>query len=248
MSSALVILASAPRPDPYFNIIGHNARHGVRQVVIACVEMSAKDATDLKFNVSQLVKQLQEATYSSLGTVATAKKATPLRDPTPMADFFEEVDWDSLEFTYKTVADAELSQFLKDQRKSGASFDVTTCKNSALAGAVAWLVSRGGSPIHTLEVKKKFSYDETDLLPYLALSDYSYVDLSGSRLIRGATRRVTAGTLSKSRFWIIAIAIALIVAIATIWLPTWLATPLFAATATFAAIVSAVSAFVRYSE
>lgn len=248
MSDALVVLASSPRPDPYFNIIGHNARHGVRTFVIACVEMSPEDAAALQLNINQLVKLLQDGTYSSLGNVERPKKAAPLKDLAPMTAFFADVKWSSLRFTYENVSDAELGQFLKDQRKIGASFDVTTCKNSALAGAVAWLVSRGGSPIHTLEIKRKLSHDEADLLPYLEPTDYSYVDLSRSGLIKSATRRVTAGTLSKARFWIIAVLIALGVAVATIWLPTWLATPLFAATATFATIVSAVSTFVRYSE
>jgi hypothetical protein len=248
MTEHLVILASSPRPDVYFNIIGFNARQGVRKFTIGVVGTPADTprpiATALPQDLPEFVRALMESQY--LPTEGGARGAPrPLTRPDAMHQFFEDVPWKSLEFTFRAIEEHELRDFLTEQRRSGASFDITACKNTALAGAVAWLVSKGGSPIHSFEMSRPMYFDERDLLPYLNAQEYSYPDLSSSPLILGATRRVNAGTLYKRTFWAIAIAIGVAVATLTWLLPPELETPLFAAAATVATVVSAVAIWVR---
>lgn len=203
-------------------------------------------ATALQQNFNEFVRALMHS--SPLPTEAGERgRARPFADPGPMNAFFRSVDWDELEVGFKAVDERELRDFLAGQRKAGATFDVTACKNTALAGAVAWLVSRGGSPIHVLEVSKQRKFDERDLLPYLEADDYAYPALSSSPLIRGAVRRVNAGTLHKKTFWAMTIGIAILVAMLTYLLPPELETPLFAAVASIATIMSAVAIWVRDS-
>ncbi|WP_153001418.1 hypothetical protein [Microbacterium testaceum] len=165
-----------------------------------------------------------------------------------MKKFFADVNWGSLDILFRSIEEADLRDFLVEQRRVNAAFDVTACRNKELAGAVAWLVSRGGSPIHSFEVRKRMTYTESDLLPYLDTSDYAYPDLSGSRLIRSATRRVNLGTIHKSWFWVLAVVVALVVGALALWLPEQIATPVFASAATFATIMSAVGLLVRYPD
>ncbi|PPL18643.1 hypothetical protein GY24_10215 [Microterricola pindariensis] len=162
-----------------------------------------------------------------------------------MKAFFEEIVWGRLQFTYLSVQEKELTQFLRDQRAAGAAFDVTACRNSVLAGAVAWLVSRGGSPIHTFEINTAQVFGEADLLPYLGADQYTYRDLSKSPLIRGATRRINAGTIHRRRFWLISAAVAASVGLLAFMMPVDLSTPILAAAATFATIMSGVGLVVR---
>ncbi|MFG6445857.1 hypothetical protein ACFXQA_11370 [Microbacterium sp. P07] len=251
MADRVVILASSPKPDVYFNVITHNARQGVRKFVIAVVGAPNGNSAQARINLEQKFNEFVAALMDS-HYIATrdgsAAVTTPLAKPSPMKRLLTEIDWGSLELTYRTLEESELRDFLVEQRRADAAFDVTACKNRVLAGAVAWLVSRGGSPIHSFEVSKSLGFAESDLLPYLNASDYSYPDLSSSRLIRSATRRVNAGTVHKKWFWVIAVGVALFVGGLTLWLPAEVATPIFAATATFATIMSAVGLVVRYPD
>jgi hypothetical protein len=160
-----------------------------------------------------------------------------------MADFFANVPWGSL--TLRLLREHDLKAFLRDQHAAGAVFDVTACKNVTLAGAVAWIVSRGGSPIHTFEFQRALTFGESDLLPYLGESDVSYRDLSESALIRGATRRINVGTVHKRRFWLLSGAIAIVVAFLSFFLPPAFANPVLAGAATFATIMSGVGLIIR---
>ncbi|MDB5338112.1 MAG: hypothetical protein JWN70_3731 [Planctomycetaceae bacterium] len=249
MADRLVVLASSRRPDVYFNIIGHNARQGVTQFVLAAVgnlpdETPDQQAFALQQNLTRFVSELMNSIYLLL-PASVDQAGVPLALPLEMKSFFEHVNWGRLQFTYLSVQEGDLTEFLREQRAAGAAFDVTACKNSVLAGAVAWLVSRGGSPIYTMEIKKQQVFGEADLLPYLEPSQYAYRDLSASRLIRGATRRVNAGTIHKRRFWFISAAVAIAVGLLAFLVPAQFATPILAAAATFATIMSGVAILVR---
>ncbi|MBS0024490.1 hypothetical protein [Microbacterium paraoxydans] len=235
----------------YFNVIAHNARQGVREFIVAVVGAPGGDAPQAKINLerkfSDFIAALRDSNYIS--TIdGSAGPAAPLAEPTAMKQFFDDLNWGSLDVFFQTIEEADLRDFLAEQRRLGAAFDVTACRNKELAGAVAWLVSRGGSPIHSFELRKRMTHTETDLLPYLKSSDYAYPDLSSSRLIRSATRRVNLGTIHKTWFWVISVVVAVIVGGLTIWLPEQIATPVFAAAATFATIMSAVGLLVRYPD
>jgi hypothetical protein len=249
LSDRLVILASSLRPDVYFNIIGHNARQGVTQFVLAAVgdlpgQTSEDQATVLQQSLTRFVQELMQSVYLRLPNTS-GNAGVPLEHPEEMTAFFRDVSWGGLQFTYRSVEEGQLVDFLREERALGSAFDVTACKNSVLAGAVAWLVSRGGSPIHTFEIKTIQHFGQGDLLPYLQPSQFAYRDLSSSALIRRATRRINAGTIHKRRFWFISVLVAAAVGLLTFLVPVALATPILAAAATFATIMSGVSLVIR---
>lgn len=235
----------------YFNVIAHNARQGVQDFIVAVVGAPGGDAPRAKIALEQKFSEFTAALRNSsyIATIdGSAVPAAPLARPSPISKFFTEVNWGALDILFRSIEEADLRDFLAEQRRLSAAFDVTACRNKELAGAVAWLVSRGGSPIHSFEVRKGMTHTETDLLPYLSGSDYAYPDLSGSRLIRSATRRINLGTIHKTWFWMLAVIVALVVGGLTLWLPEQVATPVFAAAATFATIMSAIGLLVRYPD
>jgi hypothetical protein len=245
MADQVVILASSSRPEAYFNIIGHNARQGVRRFVIATLtgantQSSSELAQNLQINLAALVAGLSRGVH-----VGPPQDPKPLAQPHEMAAFLEEIKWGDLQFTYLPVQEEALADFLKEHQGDGAAFDVTTCNNSNLADAVAWLVSRGGSPIRTFEILRTQTFDQKDLLPYLSPAQYRYHDLADSQLIRGAIRKVNAGTIHKKRFWWISAFVALAAGAVAYYFPEDLSGPILAAAATFATIVSTVSVIVR---
>jgi hypothetical protein len=245
----LVILASSPRPDVYFNVIAHNAEKGITNFVIATIgdndeSASQKRAADLNRDLTHFVAELQSSRYLKFSTVP-GTIGTPLANPAPIDNFFAKVPWGSLTLTFGMLMERDLKTFLRDQHSAGAAFDVTACKNATLAGAVAWIVSRGGSPIHTFESHRQLTFGEADLLPYLEESDFTYQDLSNSVLIRGATRRINVGTVHRRRFWLISAGVAVAVAFLTLLIPPTLANPVLAGAATFATIMSGVALLIR---
>ncbi|WP_138946028.1 hypothetical protein [Plantibacter sp. M259] len=247
MPSRVVILASSVQPDVYFNIIAFNARQNVREFVVAVIDPptlpSGSSSDAVQKRLQDLVNRLSESKYLKVTTEATTM--IPLVNPEPMATFLAEVNWYSLQITYRSVAESDLKEFLDEEQQAGAAFDVTACRNTALAGAVAWLVSRGGAPLHSLEVKRPFRHDASDLLPYLDQSDYAYPELSASKLIRAATRRVNRGTLRKKTFWILSVVGAILVGALSYFAPSELSTPILTAAAAFATVMSAVAILVR---
>jgi len=249
MAERLVILASSLRPDVYFNIIAHNARQGVSQFVVAAVgdlpgEVPEDQSTALQHGINRFVEGLMRSVYIRVPESASNPEI-PLDQPNEMADFFQEISWGRLQLTYRSVPETDLTDFLKEERAAGAAFDVTACKNSVLAGAAAWLVSRGGSSIYSFEIRTAQVFGERDLLPNLLPSQFVYRDLSNSRLIRGATRYVNAGTIRKQRFWLISAGVAIAVGLITFMVPDEFATPFLATAATFATIMSGVALVVR---
>jgi hypothetical protein len=247
MANRLIILASSRRPDTYFNIIAHNALQGVDDFVIAAIgdspgETATQRVIVLNRDITGFVDGLTKSHYTTFGAPRTEK---PLDSPQEMENLLERISWGRLQFSYVAITDDNLENFLKDNLNAGVSFDVTACKNTALAPTVAWIVSRGGSPIQTFDIMKELTFAEQDLLPYLGTGDYRYADLSKSSLIRDATRRVNAGTISRRTFWVISFVAASIVAAVTFFAPSNLSTPILAAAATFATVMSGVSLIVR---
>lgn len=247
MASRLVILASSRRPDVYFNVVALNAQSGVREFVIATVGDPQAGATEglrnLQESLTRFVAELRSGSY--LAGHEGGERTRLLTDPERITAFFTRVSWERLRFSYLAVTEQEVASFLREQQQPGTAFDVTSCKNSVLAGAVAWLVSRGGSPIHTFEILREQSFGEADLLPHLSPEEFTYRDLSSSDLVRQATKRVNAATIHRRSFWWISAAVALAVGALTFFVPTDLATPVLAAAATFATIMSGVAILVR---
>lgn len=249
MVERLVILGSSDRPDVYFNIIAHNAKTGTRQFVIALVGDDRSDlaarAQELHENLTELVKLLRAGRYATFRAGFGLTAAEALAEPAPVKGLLEKIAWGRLAFTHEAVQESELKTFLRGHASSGAAFDVTACGNSALAGAVAWLVSRGGSTIYSFEQLKAPTFGERDLLPYLGQDDYRYRDLSRGALILGATRRINAGTLRKQTFWVLTLIAALGVALLASVVPPALSGPLITGAATVATIMSAMAIVVR---
>lgn len=247
MASRVVILASSVQPDVYFNIIGFNARQSVREFVVAVIDppalSSGSSSAAVQKRLQDLVNRLSESKYFKVTSDETT--SVPLAEPTPMAAFLEEIDWYGLQITYRSVDESDLKEFLDEEHRAGAAFDVTACRNTALAGAVAWLVSRGGAPLHSLEVKRPFRHDASDLLPYLDQADYAYPELSASKLIRTATRRVNRGTLRKKTFWFLSAGGAILIGSLSYLAPPEFSTPILTAAAAFATVMSAVAILVR---
>lgn len=247
MPGKVVILASSLQPDVYFNIIAYNARQKVREFVVAAIDppllKSESSSSAIQKRLQDFVNRLSESNYLSFSSESS--HASPLPDPAPMAAFFEDVDWYGLQITYRSVDETDLKDFLDDEHRAGAAFDVTACRNTAVAGAVAWLVSRGGAPLHSLEVKRTFRHDFSDLLPYLEDADYAYPELSASKLMRAATRRVNRGTIRKKTFWFLSIGAAAFVGVLAFVAGPELSTPILTAAASFATIMSAVALLVR---
>lgn len=246
MHDRLVILGSSDRPDVYFNIITVCARAGTKKFVVALIgedgQVDLSDrAQNLNENLTALVSGLRRGDYVTVKP-GDGVQSIPLDDPEPAKDSVAQVRWGEVEFI--AVPESTLEQFLRQQVAESAAFDVTACKNSALAGAVAWLVSRGGSTIYSFEQLVPPTYGPGDLLPFLGSNDFRYRDLSQGQLVRRATRRVNIGTLSKRTFWLACIATALAVAAITALIPD-ISNPILAAAATFATIMSAVALFVR---
>ncbi|KRD53937.1 hypothetical protein [Microbacterium sp. Root280D1] len=250
MSKRLVILASSPTPDVYFNVISHNARLGVNQFVIAVVGMPglktpAQTRLDIEHKLHAFVDSLIKGDYRSS---ANFDEPAPLTKPRPMKQFFDEVTWGALDFQYKTLEESELRDFLTQQRAANASFDVTACKNAVLAGAVAWLVAKGGSPMHTFEIKRKMTHGQGDLYPYLKPAEFEYRDLSDSVLIRKATWRVKLATINRAKFWTLAVILTVAMGLATLFLPPNATASIFAVLATLATVLSAAGIFIRYPD
>lgn len=249
MAERVAILASSPNPDVYFNVIARNSQDGVRKFVIAIVGMPGNEpAADISNGFQQRFNAfINGLAVNQYTPTRGGKLAEPiaLENPKPMLSFMKKADWVNLDIRYTTVEEKNLRKFLAEERKAGAAFDVTACKNSAVAGAVAWLVSRGGSPIHTFEMKKKMSFGQSDLYPYLRPADFEYTDLSKSKLVRSATLRVNLATMNRTRFWVLAGFLTAAVATASALLPPTWSTPIFAAAATLASILSAANIFIR---
>ncbi|NQX03404.1 hypothetical protein HQQ82_01160 [Rathayibacter sp. VKM Ac-2856] len=248
MYEKLVILASSQRPDVYFNIIAHNALLGVREYVIATIsgshgQTSAERATELQIDLTSFVAALKDSRYLAASDATVEPSA--LKRPSRMSKFFRKIEWGSLEFTFISVEQDDLEGFLRKYWSDRTAFDVTACKNTALAGAVAWIVSRGGCPIYSLEMLKNLSFGEEDLLPNLEVQDFQYIDLSHSRLIRGATRRINKGTIHRRRFWIISAGSAVAIGSVTYFAPEQFASSVLAAAASLATIISTVAVLVR---
>jgi hypothetical protein len=244
----LVILASSHRPDVYFNVIAYNAEHGITDFVIATVgdenEIASQTrAAALTRDLNHFVAELQDSRYATFSPTGTT--SVPLGNPAPMQGYFRKVPWGSLTITFTMVPERNIGAFLREQHAARAAFDVTACRNATLAGAVAWIVARGGSPIHTFDTVKTLTFAASDLLPYLTESDYVYRDLSNSALIRGATRRINVGTIHRRTFWLIAIAATAAVIAVSLLVPPGLANPVLAGAATLATIMSAVGLIIR---
>ncbi|MEV8170590.1 hypothetical protein [Microbacterium sp. NPDC077486] len=250
MSKRLVILASSPTPDVYFNVISHNARQGVNQFVIAVVGMPGAESLgqtrlDIEHRLHAFVNSLMKGEYRPS---ADFDNPVALSRPRPMKDFFDEVSWGDLDFEYKTLEEEGLRDFLTQERAAKAAFDVTACKNSVLAGAVGWLVAKGGSPMKTFEIKKKMTHGESDLYPYLKPAEIGYRDLSESTLLQKATWRVNLATINRRKFWSLAIVMALGMGLATWLLPANVTASIFAVLATLATVLSAAGIFIRYPD
>lgn len=248
MANRLIIFASSRRPDTYFNIIAHNARQGVREFTIAAIgdlpsETAEQRVSSLNLELNQFVEGLQRSRYLTFGSTPGDSMLT---SPQDMKDLLDSFSWGSLRFSYQSVSDSELEGFLAENLKTGVSFDVTACKNTALAPTVAWIVARGGSPIQTFEITKELTFTEKDLLPYLKTIEYKYIDLAKSSLIRKAVQRVNIGSIHRRTFWFISAAVAVAVGALTLLVPAAFSAPILAAAATFATIMSGVSILVRH--
>lgn len=166
-------------------------------------------------------------------------------DPAAVNTFLNRLGWGALTIGRRSVTESGLADLLKAESKAQSAFDVTACKNSAVAGAVAWLVSRGGSPIYSFESKKRPTYGAADLLPLLANDEYVYRDLSQSPLVKAASSRVNFWTLKRKQFLLWSAAAAVVFALVTTTLSQSVAFSVLSGVASFASIVSIFAIFVR---
>lgn len=251
MSDRLVILCTSARPDPYFNVIAYAAlSRGIRDFALVAVgddigtELQHK-AASVADDLSKFVDELRLGRYWSRNRSDGSELSKPLPDMDPFARTVDELDWGSLRITRTYIHEDDLRVLLAEEAAAGSSFDVTSCKNSVVAAAAAWLVSRGGSPIYSFDLKKTPTYGFDDLLPAMESTDYVYRDLSRSVVLADATRKVNSFTLRRRQFLTIALVVAVIIGLVSLQFSETVAFSVLTGFASFAGITSAMALFVR---
>jgi len=251
MSERLVIFCTSVRPDPYFNVVAHAVSfQGIRDFSLVAVgddfatEMQQK-AASVADDLSRFVEELRLGGYWTRDQSDGSERIEPLPDPAPFVDAVNDLDWGSLSIGRAYVREEDLQALLAKEAGLGSAFDVTSCKNSVVAAATAWLVSRGGSPIYTFDLRRTPTYGFEDLLPAMAPSDYEYRDLSRSALLVDATRKVNSLSLRRKQLLWIAILAAVVVGFVSLRFSETVAFSVLTALASFASITSGMALLVR---
>jgi hypothetical protein len=239
----LVIFCTSLRPDPYFNVIAHAVVSlEIRDFVLVVVEdgLSPKGATAAKLadDLGMFVQNLRVAGDGTEGT-------TSAEDAVKFSRYTDLIGWESLKIARMGISEDGLSDFLAAEAALGSSFDVTSCKNSVVAGVTAALVSRGGSPIYSFEFRRKPTFSQTDLLPLLDTSDYAYRNLADSALLSAALRKVNSFRFDRNVFLVVSVALAFVFGLSSLFLSQTIVFSLLTGFASFASIVSAFGFFLR---
>lgn len=250
MTNRLVILCTSERPDPYFNVI----THAVLSLGISDFELVAvgdeihPDLTDraamIANDLSTFVENLAAGKYWQKGR-DRSDVIEDLIHPERFSRVINDLKWGSLKIGRMGLPEDRLHGLLQTEISRASAFDVTSCKNSAVAGATAWLVSRGGSPIYTFELRKPPTHGQADLLPAMDPGHYSYRDLSTSPLLEDAVKTVNAFTLNRQKFFYVSILLAIIVGLISLTFSQTIVFSVVTALASFASIISALTYFLR---
>lgn len=247
----MVLLCSSMKPDPYFNVICHaGIEMGISSFLLVVIGDDSKaerseSAAHLERNLNTFVGQLERGNYWRRDPHSGPDDVSQLAQPELFARVVERLGWSSLRIERVGLNEDDLAVLLSDEAAKGSAFDVTACKNSAVAGAVAWLVSRGGSPVYTFELRKPQTFDAEDLLPSLKPGDYRYRNLAASPLIADATREVNTFKIQRRTFLIASILVGLLVGLLSLTFSDTVAFSILTGLASFASIMSATSLFVR---
>jgi hypothetical protein len=247
----LVILCTSDRPDPYFNVIAHASLVlGIREFLLVAVGDDirpelAERAAMIADELSKFVEQLAAGKYWRRDHASGMETVEDLTRADRFSSVVDELGWGSLRISRVGLPEDRLNELLQKEVSEGAAFDVTSCKNSAVAGAVAWLVSRGGSPIYSFELRKTPTYRQDDLLPAMEHGQYMYRDLSTSPLLEDAVRKVNAFSLNREKFFYVSLLLAIVVGLISMSFSQTVAFSVVTAFASFASIISALTFFLR---
>jgi len=202
-------------------------------------------AAKLADDVSTLVRHLEAGRYWQHRSPEVSESLNDLREPERFSRVLKSINWGSLQIGRRGISENELPRFLETEVAVGSSFDVTSCKNSLVAGVTAALVARGRSSIYTFELRKLPTFDQYDLLPALEQQEYIYRNLSDAPLLANAVKHINSFSVNRKNFMMISAITAVFFALLAATLPQTAVFSLLTGFASFASVVSALSFFLR---
>ena len=239
---------TAPRADPYVNVLMHLMRNrvitGIHYVALVehgyTSEQMQERLSDIDANVGILLDQLSEGCYGSreiqidLAWRDAYRECRMNLDRTRVERFT--VSWNDL--------DAELGRFLQ---ADSIIFDVTTLKKNLLVDVVALLLSRGRTEIFNFEqvTAGQPRFDERGLIHALSPNGFVYRGIAESKHVEKARARFVAKAITFRTALAVTAIVGLAVIIIQIFFANTALESIILAIATVAAISGWLYTFVR---
>lgn len=247
-SSELYIFVTAPRADPYVNVLMHlmsnrsvSAIHYVAIIEHGYTsEQMEERLSDIEANVGILLDQLSRGFYGDRPIELDPAWAKAYRDCRITLDRMPierlSIPWIDL--------DGELAKLTSGK---AVMFDVTTLKKNLLVDVVALLLSRGWTGIFNFEIVTagQPSYDEHGLIHALAPNGFLYRSLAESKHVERARSRIVSRSIAFRTFLIITACVGLIVLIVQIFFENTVLESIVLAGASIAAIAGLLLSLIR---
>ncbi len=238
-SYELYIFVTAPRADPYVNVL----MHVLRQYAISAVhyvavvehdyttEQMDERLSDVETNVGRLLNQLANGVYghskiaTEPGWVTAYQECRNKLDRTSVRRV--PISWNDL--------DAKLKEFIAG---GPVMFDVTTLKKNLLVDVVALLLSRGFTAIFSFEVITSGlpRFDERGLIHALSPNGYRYRSLADSKHVQQARSRTIAHSMTFRTLLVLTSVVGFVVLIIQLFYPNSVLESVIVALGTTAAI------------
>ncbi|MFO1429226.1 MAG: hypothetical protein U1F76_03670 [Candidatus Competibacteraceae bacterium] len=181
--NTLYIFATSERPDAYINTVAYTIEHrGVGKIYVIVIsehnyaeEMQESEllASTVVANISEQLRRLSVGEYIKKWVDSNNRDVISLQNK-----FNLEVYKRSLEIMNRSgtvgivIPLSNLDKMLRGYvSKGNCIIDVSALKKNLLIDAVATLLSIEFSEVYSFELKKRPSYDETDLYHNLRVND-----------------------------------------------------------------------------
>lgn len=169
------------------------------EITIVCVRDHDYHEEDPQAQAAIILSRVQELLMAlAEGTYAAAEQSAaelPVAETQAYRQASEKLQY--IRVSAQGIRWSGLRTSLEDFRRGGSSaFDVTAFKNYLLLDVLTLLLAEGEADIYSFELRRPPTFGARDLMPALNQTDYIYRNLTDSKHVSAAMRRMVARSVT----------------------------------------------------